>query len=281
MKLNLRRIAYFPALLRLGIFVLSLLILWLPVATPIYWIWGASNTVSIVTMLLLYGEFIGLLQVWGQKVHQQLHPLKSYGFPKTPGDWLDLLIGLGLGLLGLLGMFGLEGGFGWLVWRPTAILLRVIPEGLAIALGIGFAEELLFRGWLLDELERDYRPQAALWICAFFFACLHFIKPIAVILQSWPQFFGLLLLGFTLVWAKRLRRGRLGLAIGLHAGLVWGTYMINVANLVSYSGQVPSWITGVDQNPLAGLMGLVFLGSLGLSLRKLTQVQLALQSPKG
>lgn len=274
MQVNLRGIADFPVFTRLGIFVLSLLLLWLPLAGPIYCIWGASNTVSIVTLLLLYGEFICLLRLWGQKVYRHSHPLKYYKLPSTPGDLLDLLIGLSLGLLSLLSLFGLEAGLGWLVWRPTATLPQVILEGLPVALGIGFAEELLFRGWLLNELERNYRPQTALWLCSLLFALLHFIKPIPVILQSWPQFFGLLLLGAALVWAKRLRKGRLSLAVGLHAGFVSGIYIVNVANLITYSGQVPVWITGVDQNPLAGLMGLLSLGFLAFSLRRLTQVRM-------
>lgn len=255
--------------------MLSLLLLWLPLAGPIYWVWGASNTVSIVTMLLLYGEFIYLLRLWGRTVYRRSHPLKYYGLPITSANWLDLLVGLSLGLLSLLSLFGLEGGLGWLVWKPATALPQVILEGLAIALGIGFAEELLFRGWLLDELERDYRAPAALWICSLLFALLHFIKPIPVILQTWPQFFGLLLLGSALVLAKRLRQGRLGLAIGLHAGFTWGIYTINVAALVAYSGQVPAWITGINQNPLAGLMGLLFLGGIVFSLWRLTQIQLA------
>jgi membrane protease YdiL (CAAX protease family) len=231
-------------------------------------------------MLLLYGEFICLLRLWGQGVYQRSHPLKYYGLPRTPDDLLDLLTGLSLGLLSLLSLFGLEGKLGWLVWRPAADLPQVILEGLAIALGISFAEELLFRGWLLNELERDYRPQTALWLCSLLFALLHFIKPIIVILQSWPQFFGLLLLGAALVWAKRLRKGRLSLAVGLHAGLAWGIYIVNVANLVTYSGQVPVWITGIDQNPLAGLMGLLFLGCAVFGLRRLTRAQFVIKSSK-
>jgi membrane protease YdiL (CAAX protease family) len=144
----------------------------------------------------------------------------------------------------------------------------VILEGLASALGIGFAEELLFRGWLLDELQRDYHPRVALWADSTLYALLHYIKPLQEILRTWPGFPGLLLLGLTLVWAKRSRRGRLGLPIGLHAGLVWGYYIINVGQLVQYSGQVPEWITGVDRNPLAGVMGLLFLGVLAFWMRR-------------
>jgi len=103
-------------------------------------------------------------------------------------------------------------------------LPQVILEGLIVALGIGFAEELLFRGWLLDELQRDYRPRVALWVDALIYAALHFIKPLAEILRTLPGFPALLLLGLTFVWAKRSHRSRLGLPIGLHSGLVWGRW---------------------------------------------------------
>lgn len=215
-------------------------------------------------MLLLYCLFLLLLRFWGRKVYQQSQPWQYYGLRGKR----ELMIGLAFSLLSILALFILEGGLGWLVWQPATLRLStVIGEGLAVALGIGLAEELLFRGWLLNELERDYRPQVALWVCSTMFALLHFIKPWEVIRQTWPQFFGLLLLGSMLVRAKWLCRGRLGLAIGLHAGLVWGYYIIDVAELVNYSGQVPDWITGINHNPLAGVMGLIFLIGMAMSLR--------------
>jgi hypothetical protein len=47
--------------------------------------------------------------------------------------------------------------------------------------------------------------------------------------------------------------------MGLHGGLVWGYYILNVGELVKYSDTVPTWITGIDRNPLAGVMGILFL----------------------
>jgi membrane protease YdiL (CAAX protease family) len=67
---------------------------------------------------------------------------------------------------------------------------------------------------------------------------------------------------------KAIAHNRLGLPIGFHAGLVWGYYIINVGNLVKYSGSVPDWITGVDRNPLAGIMGLLFLGCIAFWIRR-------------
>ncbi|MCG6136755.1 MAG: CPBP family intramembrane metalloprotease [Nostoc sp. LLA-1] len=265
MKINLARLAQRPVLIRLGYFVVSLLLLWLPFAAPIYLLVSDSNLVSILTMVLLYTQFIFLLKLWGKNVYQQPRILQQYGLEITRKNAVDLLSGLALGLINILILFGLQGLLGWLVWQqPQVFLLKIILEGLIVSLGVGFAEELLFRGWLLDELQRDYSQSAALWINAVVFAALHFIKPLDVIMRILPQFPTLILLGLTLVWSKRWRRGRLGLAIGLHGGLVWGYYIINVGNLIEYSGQVPDWVTGVDQNPLQGVMGLAFMAVLAV-----------------
>lgn len=277
MKINLQLLAQSPVLLRLGCFILILLILWLPVALPIYVLVNDANLVSIVTMVLLYVEFILLLQVWGKYVYRQPQLLQHYGLGRTQQNAVDLLRGLAIGTISVLILFGLEGAFGWLVWQQPqshASLEKVILEGLIVSLGIGFAEELLFRGWLLDELQRDYKFSKALRLDAIIFAISHFIKPLEAIIHTLPQFPALLLLGLTQVWGKHWRRGRLGLPIGLHGGLVWAYYIINVGKLIQYSGQAPDWITGVNNNPLAGVMGLVFLSGLALWMRsRFTTVQ--------
>jgi len=253
--------------------VLALLLLWLPVAAPIYWLVHDQNLINILTLPLLYGEFIFLVRLWGKHVYVETQLLRHYGLKRTRRNGLELLLGLSTGIIMLLSLFLVQAWQGWLLWRQPAIFLpKLILEGLVIGLGYGFAEELLFRGWLLDELERDYRPHIALWANAVLFALLHFIKPLGEMLRTLPQFPGLLLLGLTLVWAKRYRKGRLGLPIGIHAGLIWGYYIINVGQLVQYSGQVPDWVTGIDKNPLAGVTGLLFLGIIGFWIRRMTKI---------
>ncbi|AFZ11874.1 Abortive infection protein [Crinalium epipsammum PCC 9333] len=278
MKINLISVAQYPAPIRLGIFLLILAILWLPRAALIYLLVGLAgngdspgvrNLLTILTMALLFADFLFLLRIWGENVYRQPQLLKKYGVTAQPQNNLDLLKGLSLGVVITFSLFGLESLLGWVAWQsPTMFLPQLILEGLLSALGVGFAEELVFRGWLLDELQRDYRPNISLWIGASIFAISHFIKPISEIIRTFPQFPALLLLGLTLVWAKRGSKGRLGISIGLHAGLVWGYYMINVGQMVQYSGSVPEWITGVDKNPLAGVMGLGFLSAIALWMRK-------------
>lgn len=269
MKFNFVRIAQYPAPARLGIFLLALLLLWVPLAAPIHLLGIDPNLETILTMGLLFVEFLLLLRVWGKKVYGQPYLLKRYGLERTRQNGIELLTALSIGVLLVLCLFAFEGQMGWLVWQPPSMFLpRLILEGLLSALGVGFAEELVFRGWLLDELQRDYRPNIALWTDASIFAVLHFIKPFSEILRTFPQFPGLLLLGLTLVWAKRRHRGRIGISIGLHAGLVWGYYIINVGQMTQYTNSVSDWITGVDKNPLAGLMGLLFLGAIAFWMKR-------------
>ncbi|MDJ0676830.1 MAG: type II CAAX endopeptidase family protein [Calothrix sp. MO_167.B42] len=280
MNINVSTLAVSPIFLRLGCLILALLLLWLPLALPIYLLVNDSNLASILAMALLYVEFLFLIRWWGKKVYKQSQILRYYGLEFGRKNWVELIRGLAIGLISILVLFGVQGLLGWLFWIPVDdTLIDIVLEGLLVSLAVGFAEELVFRGWLLDELQRDYAPHVALWVSGIIFAILHFIKPLEVILNSWTQFLGLIVLGVTLVWAKRWGGGRLGMPIGIHGGLVWGYYIINVGELIDYSGQVPEWVTGIQGNPLAGLMGLLFLSVLAWWMR--SQAMKNLQSSGG
>lgn len=246
---------------------------WLPLAALIaYWSRDPNRT-TILTMLLLFVGFVALMRWWGRRLYHDSQIFQTFGLNLSQLARKEALRGFGLGIASLLLLFVIQGLLGWLNWQvPSLTLALVALEGLLVALGVAFAEELVFRGWVLTELERDYRPQVALWVNSLVFAMLHFIKPIPEIIRTFPQFPGLILLGLILVWMKRstqaqqrttnsltMRPGRLGLPIGFHAGLVWGYYLINVGNLTSLTQRAPEWLTGIDGNPLAGVMGLVFL----------------------
>ena len=122
--------------MRLGLFVLTLGLFWLPLAAPIYLLVDDSNLVTILTMALLFGEFLGLLRVWGRFVYGELQLLKQYGFYFSRRNGIDLFNGLSIGLLFTLGLFALEAGLGWLKFQPSPEQLgRIILEGLVSALG--------------------------------------------------------------------------------------------------------------------------------------------------
>lgn len=255
-------------------FLLVLVLLWLPGLALIYLVMGSTqnledpgtkNLLSILTMGLLAIEFIALLPWWGKKVYQHPHLYQRYGLVFTRQNGLLLLKGLAIGAGFAFGLFITQGLLGWLSWQsPRLPLIQLALEGSATALGVGLAEGLFFRGWMLDELERDYPPKIALIADAGLYAALHFLKPIPVILASIPEFPGLYLLGTIVIIAKRQNSNLLGMSIGLHAGMVWAYYIVNVGNMVKYSGRISDWITGINGNPISGLLGLIFLGILAI-----------------
>ena len=270
MKVNLTIIAHYPVPLRLGIFILCLLLVWLPVAIPLYLLLKSDpNLTTIVTMGILYLEFVGLLFIWNQKVYGIANWWQVYGLVFTRKNGIEFLNGLTVGLFFTFGLFILEGILGWISFRqPSRDLLRIVLEGLLSAVGIALAEELFFRGWLLEELKRDYAQKTVIFFNSIIFATLHFLKPLEEVMRTFPQFPALFLLGLTLVWAKWGHSNRLGMSIGLHGGLVWGYYILNVGQLVHYSQTVSPLITGIDNNPIAGLMGIIFLGILSIWMKQ-------------
>ena len=262
--LDWKKTAKFSAPVRLSIFIGVLSFLWLPLAIPIYWLLREnSNLASILTMTLLFVELLCLWQFWGRAVHGEVNIYTRYGLVRSGRNISEVVRGIALGFWLCLGLFITEGLLGWIeVTAPSISLLRVIAEGWLSAIAIATAEELLFRGWLLDELQRDYGKKICIWVTAIAYAGAHFLKPIEEVVRTAVTFPALILLGIALVLAKYKHGDRLGICIGIHAGLVWGYYIVNVGQLIEYSDRVPVWVTGIDGNPIAGVMGLVFLAGL-------------------
>ena len=275
---------------RIFSFLLLLAIALAPIVLPIYWlgtVTNQSNIAEIVALALIYIGFLIGLPIWGKRIHGWRRPFRHCGLSFQLQMARDLLLAMLIGMLGVFAMFGLQTIFGWAEpSAPSPRFNRFVVEGLIMALAVGFAEEMLFRGWLLSELEENYSSRAALWMCALFFAATHFIKPWSEIVRTFPQFLGLVVLGMALVWARRsptgrptasvthsadidrLREPRLGYPIGLHAGLIYGYYLVNVGGLSEYTNEVPKWVTGVNDNPLAGLLGLVLLSAIAYQFSK-------------
>jgi uncharacterized protein len=276
LKFRLAHLHVQPAPIRIIVFLMLLAIAWLPMAAGLFLLIPDANTANIVAMVLLFVGFLLWIQYWGRRVHHESRILRSCGFAWDRRSATRLVLGMGLGIASLTLLMLLEAGLGWVRLTPANLAISVVLEGLLVGLGVGFAEELFFRGWLLDELQRDYPLSPALWANGLIFALLHFLKPVEEMMRTAPAFPGLLLLGMTLVWAKWESAGRdrqsphgyLGLPVGLHGGLVWTSYMFFVGNVVQETERVSAWVTGLEGNPLAGLMGLLFLAGLAAAMRR-------------
>ncbi len=250
--------------MRLLFFVGVLSILWLPIAIPLYLLLERDrNLASILNYVLLFIDLLFLWRFWGKLVYQEADIFNRYGLVKSQRNGRELFQGLAIGFWFCLSLFITEALFGWIeVVSPSVSLFKIVVEGLLSATGIALVEELLFRGWLLDELQRDYSKGISLWIGATVFALAHFIKPMEEIIRTAVTFPALMLVGMILILAKYRHGDRLGICLGIHAGLVWGYYIVDVGELINYTNKVPAWVTGIDGNPIAGIIGLIFLTGL-------------------
>lgn len=175
----------------------------------------------------------------------------------TPAVFKALLRGIVKAALLLALVIGSLIAAGSLSWAPR-LTGGLLVNAAALGLGVGFAEELLFRGWLLGELNLLIGKQRALWLQAVLFSLVHtrFNLPP---LQLLGLLIGLLLLGLALGLQRRADGGLLWGAIGLHGGLVAGWFLLH-QGLATISPDAPAWLMGPN-NPIGG-----WVGGLGLML---------------
>ncbi|MBD1916024.1 MULTISPECIES: CPBP family intramembrane glutamic endopeptidase [Cyanophyceae] len=273
-KLPWAKLANSPPLVRVVVFLLVVVVLWLPFALPLYGLAGRGLLPGgdLLPTALLYVVFLLVLPRWEREVRAEMQPWARIGFAGRRELGQGMATGALIGALSLALLAVVQLALGWAVLDPNGArgvsLLQTALIGALAATAVGWSEEVLFRGWLLRELEQGWSSGAALGATSLIFAIAHFIKPLDAILALLPQFAGLLLLGLVLGWARRipvgLNKTGLGYPVGLHAGLVWGYYLLEVGNLLQPTGVVPAWVTGLDGNPLAGLLGLTLLSGLGV-----------------
>lgn len=153
---------------------------------------------------------------------------------------------------------------GQLSWQPR-LSPALALNALLLGLGVGFAEELLFRGWLLGELSLLLGRQRALLLQAAVFSLVHtrFDLPAPALLGLLG---GLLLLGLALGLQRRADGGLLWGAVGLHGGLVGGWFLL-LQGLATINPTAPGWLIG-PANPIGGVLGWGGLGLLLLARRR-------------
>lgn len=273
MVLNVVRwVARSPFVIRVIAFISLLAVAWATLAIPIALLMAEPTDRDIAFLGWLLVAFLLSLACWSRWFYQQPFGFSVYGLNFNRQNYTAFLSGWTIGSVSLAALFWVEGVVGWLSWHvmekmSLGQLMAIAFEGAVVAIAVSLGEELLFRGWLLNELHQDYRPEVCLWVSSLLYAAAHFIKPLEEIIRTSPQFPGLVLLGLILVWARRARQGQLGLPIGLHGGLVWGYYLIQVGQLATIHPDAPELWVGIDQNPLAGGLGLISLMGIAIWIR--------------
>ena len=200
-----------------------------------------------------------LQQAWGEG-----HPWTRLG---VRCSWLEFAKSLSRGvllaaalLLFIVVALLLGGAQSELRLTPALVLNAVV-----LGLGVGFAEELLFRGWLYGELSLLIGHQRALWLQAAIFSLVHtrFHLPGLELLLLLG---GLALFGVLLAEQRDRDRGVLWGAVGLHGGAVGGWFLLS-QGVLDLQNAGPDWLLS-PANPIGGVVGWIALVALLLSLRR-------------
>ncbi|BAY12810.1 CPBP family intramembrane glutamic endopeptidase [Calothrix sp. NIES-2098] len=248
-----------PVLIVVMAFFIAWVLCWLPLAAVIAialkWKPGKSLPPEQKLPLLIPLYLLAPLILWGIS-SLGLRSFSDYGLVGNLSIFSSLLLGFGLGVISLAIVFACQFWLGWCKWQESnnkLVLSNLLPIPL-IALLVGAIEELIFRGFLFTELNREYPVWLAAVISSLIFALLHLVWEQR---ETIPQLPGLWLMGMVLVLARFADRGNLGLAWGLHAGWVWAIATLDTAQLITYPGKVSEWFTGKNKKPLAGLAGIM------------------------
>jgi len=149
--------------------------------------------------------------------------------------------------------------FGW-VDRVDYIKFTELLNAILLIVGIVFAEEIVFRGWLMEEMVLLFGLKRGIIFQSTIFSLAHYRADIGL-LSLIPFFTGLFLFGLVLTLRRTIDRGSLWGCIGLHGGLVGIWYLFDSGMLI-FSIDTPYFLLGPSKNmvnPIGSLIGIAIL----------------------
>ena len=219
-----------------------------------------GTVLSFVLFLLVIPRWTALR--WSAERPWTALGIRNAGTDDRPAPVTALLRGIliATGLLSLITSTVLIGGWG--IWVGQ---LEAIPmvNALLLCLGVGCAEELIFRGWLWTELNRIIGSRYGAVAQASIFSLVHTRFNIGLAAMG-GLLVGLFLLGMVLARQRQSDHGSLWGCVGLHGGLVAGWFLLQ-NGLLELSSQSPTWLIGPGgnhANPLGGAVGIGVLAML-------------------
>jgi membrane protease YdiL (CAAX protease family) len=224
---------------------------------------GSSDPIALLSNGM--GIIVATMTVYIARRWLDRRPFLTLGL-SLRGPWLKQIIGgalLGIGLQAAI--FVTELGLGWLAidrvgWRgPGGPVLGLIVMAF-VFLAVAWNEELITRGYMLQNLEVGVGTTLAVVISSVVFGFLHIFNDNSSVIASLGVAFAGLLLA-----AAYLTTRSLWLPIGLHLGWNFGegplfgfpVSGIDAGGLVSHRAIGPEAITGGAFGPEAGLVSVV------------------------
>lgn len=265
-----------PIWIKVGLFFVSWVGVWLPIAVLISKRvgWSPFQPLELQQKLPLVASLYALapLLLWGFSWLEST-PFSIYGVAWTGYFFKSLGYGFGLGAIGMAILLGTQivlGGKRWQGENWQKFVTALFPS-LVLGLWIGITEELIFRGLLFGQLWQAFDFWSAAIASSLIFAVLHLVWEGA---ENIPRLPGLSLMGVVLCLAFSVNSGSVGLATGLHASWIWLIASLDTSGLVSAktpdqssaNRSAPAWLIGLPEKPLTGLLELIFLLGIGFCL---------------
>ena len=265
-----------PAWLPTVLFIPLLYALGWLAAVPLTLLGLPTDQLSLTGTVLSFVLFLLVMPRWAALRWSEGQPWKRLGLiARKPRARVKNVISLGIGLLMSTALIGLIVSLlvftGNGSWRGN-LEIQAMLNCLLLALGVGFAEELIFRAWLWEELTKILGSRGGLLSQAALFSLVHTrfnlgFGPMLGLLT------GLFLLGLILALLRLRDQGSLWGCIGLHGGLVGGWFLAH-QNLLSIDPNAPIWLVGPggpNANPLGGLVAILSLTAIGSLLIRTTK----------
>ena len=265
-----------PAWLPTVLFIPLLYALGWLAAVPLTLLGLPTDQLSLTGTVLSFVLFLLVMPRWAALRWSEAQPWRRLGLiARKPKARIDHVISLGVGLLMSTALIGLIVSLlvftGNGSWRGN-LEVQAMLNCLLLALGVGFAEELIFRAWLWEELTKILGSRGGLLSQAALFSLVHTrfnlgFRPMLGLLT------GLFLLGLILALLRLRDQGSLWGCIGLHGGLVGGWFLAH-QNLLSIDPNAPIWLVGPggpNANPLGGLVAILSLTAIGSLLIRTTK----------
>ena len=221
----------------------------------------STNNLSIIGTVISFILFLIVLPVWARVRWKTncLWPSIGLDFKNKFEAFNQFFNGFIFSVFLLIILFLFFLLCGW-IDRVDYIKTTQLLNAILLIVGIVFAEEIIFRVWLMEEMVLLFGLRKGLIFQSLIFSLAHY-RPDIGLLALIPFFTGLFLFGIVLTLRRTFDKGSLWGCIGLHGGLVGIWYLFD-SGMVIFSIDTPYYLLGPSRNmvnPIGGVFGIIIL----------------------
>ena len=221
----------------------------------------SPNDLSIIGTIITFFLFLNILPSWGRirwgnndlwlsiglDFKNKMRVIKTFISGFLFSFFLLLIFCIFIYLYGFIESF-------------NYIKFSSLLNAILLIISIVLAEEIVFRGWLMEEMVLLFGLRRGIIFQSAIFSFAHYKFDIGL-LALIPFLIGLFLFGLVLTLRRTIDKGSLWGCIGLHGGFVAIWYLID-SGMVVFSVDTPFYLLGPSEymvNPIGSVIGIIIL----------------------